>query len=136
MQSFVLQDWITVRASGTANFIQEAKGWTAFSSFSDIVFWLDIRRLQPPAGTGVTWWFQTSPTKDESLFQPMTSLAIGGVPTPSSVVCLPVLVAGAQVPLATWVRWIIQPNGTGGGAPWDATFRVMVSANRVARGLA
>ena len=133
MQSFVLQDWITVRGSGTATFIQEAKNWLGFSSFQDIVFHIDIRRLNLSVPvSGLTWNFQTSPTKDETLFQTMTTLAISGAPTVVTV--RPVLLASnPAVPLATWVRWSLTP---GTNTFWDTTFRVMVSANRLARGLA
>ena len=130
MQSFVLQDWITVRGSGLTPVIQEAKGWLAFSSFQDIVFHLDIRRLQTNPLAGFTWNFQTAPTKDEALFQTMVAVA-GGAP---SVVAVPVLLAtNPLVPLATWVRWTLTPLQP---TTWDTTFRVMASANRLARGLA
>lgn len=130
MQSFVLQDWITVRGSGTAVFIQEAKSWLGFSSFQDIVFHLDIRRinLSVPV-SGLAWNFQTSPTKDESLFT--TMVTTGGAV--NAVTVVPVLLASSPVPLATWVRWSLTP---GANTFWDTTFRVMVSANRLAQGLA
>ncbi len=37
--------------------------------------------------------------------------------------------AHAPGPLATWVRWRLHPTGSSG--PWDVTFRVLVTANRV-----
>ena len=127
MQSFVLQNWITVRSAGTVDFVQEAKDWLGFSSFQDIVFWLDIRRVDFVAGS-LSWNFQTSPTKDEALFKTMTGYT-GGLPT--SVQCLPVLLAGSPtVPLATWVRWVIHPSVAGA---WQTTFRIMASGSRVAR---
>lgn len=131
MQSFVLQDWITVRSAGSADFVQETKDWLGLSSFQDIVLWLDIRRLDPPGATGLVWNFQTAPTKDEALFQTMASQALSGVPT--GPLCLPVLLAGGPaVPLATWVRWVIHPQPNA-GVPWTTMFRVMASANRLAR---
>ena len=143
MFGYVLQDWITVRgnvpASGSADIIQGESTWMGFSSFQDVVIWLDVREITFPAGgSTVSWYFETSPSKDNNLFTPM--------PTPASVISLnntytpgvqtlsKVILANAATtaPLATWVRWRLTCNGTSGNT-WDATFRVLVAANRVVR---
>lgn len=129
MENFVFQDWTIARGSGTAPYVQEAKDWLGLSSYQDVVFYLDIRSIQLSPTTGLSWNFQTAPTKDEKLFQTMTTLQISGVPT--SVRVLPVITSagGANPPLATWVRWQIVPNG--GTTTWSTAFRVLVAANRV-----
>ncbi|CAN5425378.1 hypothetical protein BH09MYX1_BH09MYX1_58490 [soil metagenome] len=125
MQGFVLQNWFLARGSGTAPFVQDAKDWIAFSSFQDIVFHLEVKRL---SATGATWNFQTAPTKDELLFKTMISSSSG-----AGLSVLPVLLSGSPAAsLATWVRWSIAP---GPNTSWEACFRVIVSANRVSSGI-
>ena len=139
MYGYVLQDWITVRgnipASGSADIIQGESTWMGFSSFQDIVIWLDIREITFPAGApnNLTFNFDTAPSKDSNLFVTMasiglTSLASPGVQTPQKVI----LASNPTVPLATWVRWRLTPGGVSTNT-WDATFRVLVAANRVVR---
>ena len=129
MENFVFQDWTVARGTGTTPYVQEAKDWLGLSSYQDVVFYLDIRSIQLSPSTGLSWNFQTAPTKDEKLFQTMTTLQIGGVP--GNVRVLPVIAsaAGANPPLATWVRWQIVPNNL--TTSWSTAFRVLVAANRV-----
>ena len=131
MYGFVLQDWITIRGGSIADIIQGESTWMAFSSFQDIVFWLDVREMTTP-GTSLTWYYETSPSKDNNLFSTMASTAIAtltpGLQTPLQKV---ILASGPSVPLATWVRWRLSPSGS--TTPWDATFRILVAANRVIR---
>lgn len=141
MYGHVLQDWITVRgsipASGSPDIIQGESAWMGFSSFQDIVIWLDIREITFPAGgaASLTFNFETSPSKDNNMFQVMaassalTALATPGVYTPLPKVLLN---QNPSVPLATWVRWRLTPGGASTNT-WDATFRVLVAANRVVR---
>ncbi len=143
MYGYVLQDWITIRGSSVADVIQGESGWMGFSSFQDIVFWLDIREATfPSTSPSLTWYFETSPSKDNNLFTPMptatvalTSLTTPGVQLLSGALPKVILGANPSVPLATWVRWRLSPAGSG-GLPWDATFRVLVAANRVVSGRA
>ena len=136
MYGYVLQDWITIRGSSIADVIQGESSWMGFSSFQDIVIWLDVREATFPTTSGsLTWYYETSPTKDNNLFTPMvnnnlTSLT-PGVQTLQKVI----LASGPSVPLATWVRWRLSPAGTT-APPWDATFRVLAAANRVMSGRA
>jgi len=142
MYGYVLQDWITIRgttgASGNAfggagDIIQGESTWMGFSSFQDVVFWLDIREATLPT-TSLNWAFETSPTKDNGLFLPMngtSGLAISSL-TVGVQALQKVILASATVPLATWVRWRVSPiNAT--AQTWDTTFRVLVAANRVVR---
>lgn len=129
MENFVFQDWTVARGSGTTPFVQESKDWLGLSSYQDVVFYLDIRSIQLSPATGLSWNFQTAPTKDEKLFQTMTTLTVSS--PPSILPVLPVIASagGANPRLATWVRWQIVPNG--GTTTWSTAFRVLVAANRV-----
>ena len=100
-----------------------------------MVFWADVRELTLATGgtPSVTMKFETSPTKDEVLFQTMASTVVS-VASPITPLPKVILAAAPAVPLATWVRWRLTPTGTTG--PWDVTFRLLAAANRVARGAA
>lgn len=102
-----------------------------FSSFQDIVFWIDVREV---TGT-VTMALQTSPTKDDALFQTlsnclMTTVVVTTPWAPSNILPKAILAANPGVPLATWVRWTL----SSASASWDCTFRILASANRVSAG--
>ncbi len=141
MFGYVLQDWITVRgtipASGSPDIIQGESTWMGFSSFQDVVIWLDVREITFPAGSpfNLTFNFDTAPSKDSNLF--VTLGSIGPLTSPLSPgVQLPlpkaILASNPSVPLATWLRWRLTPGGASTNT-WDATFRVLVAANRVVR---
>ena len=137
MYGYVLQDWITIRgaASPLADIIQGESTWMGFSSFQDIVIWLDVREATFPTSSGtLNWIFETSPSKDNNLFVPMTGASTGAVSSIPSLSPMKVILAnaGTTVPLATWVRWRVSPGGTS-TQPWDTTFRVLCAANRVVR---
>ena len=91
-------------------------------------------------GNNLTWVFETSPTKDNNLFTPMPTgvVATSGISlTQGFAVGLQplvkvVLASNPNVPLATWLRWRVAPSASI-VLPWDATFRVLVAANRVVR---
>jgi hypothetical protein len=79
MYGYVLQDWITIRGTtvaggnvfgGAGDIIQGESTWMGFSSFQDVVFWLDIREITPPT-TSLNFAFETAPTKDNNLFTSM-----------------------------------------------------------------
>jgi hypothetical protein len=129
MYGFVLQDWITVRGGSIADIIQGESTWMGFSSFQDIVIWLDVREMTTP-GTSLTWFYETSPSKDNNLFSTMASTVVSTL-TPGVQTIQKVILSSASVPLATWVRWRLSPSGA--TTPWDATFRILVAANRVIR---
>ena len=136
MFGYVLQDWTTIRGQNTAGLTitQNESDWMGFSSFQDMVFWIDTREATF-SGASLSLALQTSPSKDDVLFQSMyTASFVAAGYTPGLVfsgVNLPrvILAAGPSVPLSTWVRW--QLSQSGATAPWDLTFRILVSANRV-----
>lgn len=128
MYGYVLQDWVSVRGTGATTIIQNESDWMGFSSFQDIVFWVDVRQF---TGT-LTILLQTAPSKDESLFQTLSNCTVTvAVATPITISgALPktILASNPGVPLSTWVRWVL--SSSVGGA-YDCTFRILASANRV-----
>ena len=127
MHSFVLQDWITVRGVITTPgqiITQGESGWLDLAPYQDVSFWLDVREFTPPSSPVPTIVFQTSPIKEDGLFQNMVS-PISLTLTPSNPSRVPITTS--QTPVARYVRWQLQ--GTTSGTVWDVTFRVLVSAD-------
>ncbi len=118
MHAFILQDWTTIRGSVTS-VTQGEDGWLDLTPYQDIVLWVDCRES---SGTPAIQ-FQTSPTKDETLFQNMMSSATNLTASTTPQIVKATL-AAATTPLARFVRWQISGTPT-----WDATFRVLVAAN-------
>jgi hypothetical protein len=118
MHSFILQDWTTIRG-GVATVIQGEADWLDLSSYQDCIFFLDVREA---SGTP-TITFQTSPTKDEALFQTMITATLMTA-SATGAAAIKATLTNAIVPVARFVRW--QINGT---ITWDSTFRVIVAAN-------
>ncbi len=122
MHAYTLQDWTTIRAASGLNTItQEEGGWLDLAPYQDVVFWIDTK--SSTATPTIT--FQTSPSKDDVLFVAV----VAGYAMPIAGVTAPVVVSApmtaASVPLARYLRWQLTSSTT----PWDATFRVLVSAN-------
>ena len=121
MYSFVLQDWITVGATGAGTVIQTEKDWLDMSAFQDVVAWLDVREVS--GGPAPTLRFETAPAKDDFLF-----VGMGATPTTlvaaSTPLIVQLLMGSAAVPIAQFLRWKVV-----GAATWDATFRILVAAN-------
>jgi hypothetical protein len=119
MHTFILQDWLTTRGSNNT-IIQSESEWLDLTQYQDLVVWLDVREF---TGTTVTLNIQTAPTKDETFFSQgtmyTTTIAVGTA-APAKV-----LMSAATVPLARYVRWSL----TSASAPFDVTFRIMISAN-------
>jgi hypothetical protein len=129
MRTYILQDMITVRGSNTTVTQTEAD-WLDLEPFQDVVIWLELREVTPAPGAGtVTLNVQTSPTKDESFFAAANLVSVNlaltgttmGVQTPTKVI----MSTTAGTPLARYLRWQLTSTST----PFDATFRLVVSAN-------
>ena len=130
MHNYILQDWITIRGTSSSTVITQGEsGYLDLAPYQDVTFWIDCRES---SGGTVTMNFQTSPTKEDFLFQ-----AANLSTTPSSPITMStttsssnpyrvVLASNPNVPLARYVRWqLTGPSST----PWDVTFRVLVQAN-------
>ena len=114
MRTSILQELTTVK--GTVTITQDESGWIEGTDAQDLVVFLDIRSV---SGTA-TIVFQTSPTKDDALFQTMTT----GTTIAVTVTTVKILLSSAAVPPARWVRWQIQASGA-----WDSTFRAYIAIN-------
>lgn len=125
MHSYVLQDWTTIRGQSGGSgqtIVQTERDWLDLTPFQDVFFWVDCREMTGTAGT-VTIQFETSPTSDENLFQPVMTATVLGASANPTIVKAPML--SASVPLSRYLRWKLISSST----PWDATFRVLVAAN-------
>lgn len=122
MHAFVLQDWTTIRGTSGATIVQGEDGWLDLSAYQDVVFWLDCREV---TGASNTLNYQTSPTRDETLFQNMLAAGIT-MAAASTPVVSKALLSGAAVPIARYLRWSITGTAV---TPWDATFRILIAAN-------
>jgi hypothetical protein len=122
MHAFILQDWNTIRGASTVTtVIQSEDNWLDLTPYQDVMFWVDCRAL---TGTTVQIQFQTSPTKDDTLFTAVVAaqtFLTSGVQVYQSI-----LSKTTGIPLARYVRWVVTSNVT---VTWDATFRVLVAAN-------
>jgi hypothetical protein len=120
VHSFVLADWTSAAGPTGSSFTQDESGWLDLSPFQDVVIYLTVSEV---SATPPTIAFETSPCREDALFQPMTSMTMSSTGPQPSV--LRAVMLGSTVPLARYLRWKI----TAGGAAWDATFRALVAAN-------
>ncbi|MGO9837505.1 MAG: hypothetical protein ACLP1X_25215 [Polyangiaceae bacterium] len=88
--------------------------------------WLDVKEFTPASGGSTLFMlYESAPTKDEIFFAPLV------VPAPLTlgVTTTAMLKDMALFPLARWFRWTLAISGP--GVAWDATFRLLVAANRI-----
>jgi hypothetical protein len=127
MYCCVAQPWITVRGgSSISSITQSENAWLDLSPYQDLVAWLQVSELTNGSGT-VSMAFQTAPTKDDSLFVAVTAAAT----VATGVAITTMLKDTTTNPLSRWLRW--QLTVSGASSAWDATFRLLLSANVVGR---
>jgi hypothetical protein len=135
METFILQDFVTIRGDKTISSItQSVECWLDLASYQDVVAYLDVREFSVGGGNNVTMGYQTSPTRDDALFTTMTGVA---GPTPINLalgVTVTPMVMGGPIfaSLARYLRWQLGVTGVPNAA-WDATFRVFIAANLMPR---
>lgn len=117
-QSFLLQDWNTVQLAASDSIVQAESDWLDLGPYTDLFGYTTTK--QATAGVSATLHLETSPSRDNDLFQAMASIAL----TPTSQFTTAVRYASASVPLARWVRWRISAT-----AAATVNFRVWISAN-------
>lgn len=124
MYCYTFQDWITIRGQSTtvSPITQSEYRWFDLTPFQDLVAWLEVKEVT--TNPNIALAYQTSPTKDDSLFVALTTAVT--LSTSPSVQVTPMLAATVSNPLARWLRWQITASS---GSPWDATFRILVAAN-------
>jgi hypothetical protein len=123
---YPLQDYINIRSdSGVSSVTQNESGWLDLAGFQDIVAFLEVKEFS--GATTISILYQTSPSKDESLWANMTvSIALAAGLTTTKL-----LKDSATVPLARFVRWQLSATGISGS--WDAYFRVWLACNRAGK---
>lgn len=131
MYGYMLQDWFTARlASSQADLIQSESDWMSFQPYQDIIFWLEATSVTLDGATNIQVSYETSPTKDNSLFLPMTAAEVLTAPTTQPTITKVLLSQNPDVPLARWVRWRIAVTGTP-TTEWGLCFRIHCAANAV-----
>lgn len=73
MHSFILQDWSAFAGLSGATFTQDESGYLDLAPFQDVIIYLDCRETSASAPTIA---FETAPTRDDSLFQPLVSMTM------------------------------------------------------------
>ena len=130
MFSGLMQDWTTMDGAGTAASVQARADWLDMAMFGDIVFWLEVRAVSNPGAGTIALAYETSPTSDDSLFQPLATVTLAASATP--VVTKVQLSSNPAVPLARFVRWKLVGTAAGN---WSVTFRIFAMANKGSAGL-
>jgi hypothetical protein len=126
MYALCLQDWTTIRGASTvATLTQPETDWLDLTAYQDVITWLEIKELTPTATNIPTVAYQTSPTKDDSLFFNMTAPVVAAIGVTTTVMLKDAMPAGYP-PCAKWFRWRIAVSGS---VAWDLTFRIWIAAN-------
>lgn len=127
MDGILVQDWTTIRVTGASSTIVQTEGsWIDVDAYGDLVFWLEVRDRRLGGGTAIVFAYQTSPSKDESLFSSLSVFPLAVTTTPYIT---KVIDGIASVTPAAWLRWAMSPVGSPSGE-WGATFRLHVAGNR------
>jgi hypothetical protein len=130
MDTFVVQDWLTLSGFNASTITQPENSWLDLIGYQDAVAWLHVVSQGLNGFTG-QMTYQTSPVAEDALFADMANLNLvtsnnvtGGIfITPMLKDAMP---TGAP-PLARWFRWQLSQLATG------FSFRLIVSANRIGR---
>jgi hypothetical protein len=129
MRAFVLQDWVTIRGMSTVTSIsQNEVQYAQLDAYQDAVFWMQVAEITTGSGT-ITMNYETAPLKDDSLFAAMASAGVTSASMSPPRVNPVILSQNPAVPLSRWVRWRLTQSGA--TAPWDITFRLLLSANQM-----
>jgi len=128
MLSGLLQDWTTIEGSGVTAFTQTRPDWLDLAEYADVLFWLEVRALKKPGAGDVVLAYETAPSLDESLFQPLGAVTLTVSATP---VRTKVESSSASIPLARFVRWRLAGTAAGN---WSVTFRIFAMANKGSSG--
>lgn len=121
MYALLLQDWITLAGPDPTPMIQNENDWLDMSPYQDVVVWLEVNGTLTAPSTPADLAIETSPSKDDALFQPMTS----ATSMVMGVTVFQLLMGSTAVPVAQFLRWKI----TGVSTPWHSTFRILLAAN-------
>ena len=123
MRSALLQDWITIRGTGTTAVAQSAPGWLDAPGFADAIFWIVVSEVTNPGAGSVSLSFETAPVALEPLFVAIDTTSTVTVST-TPIIHKVFLNQTTGVPLARFLRWKLVGSTSG---TWDVTFRVYVT---------
>ena len=125
MQSYLLQDWVTVRATmlGGTNLPQAPEGWLDLGDATECTFFLQIAQVNG-AGTP-TIRYESSPTRDAALFREHVSRTLTATGDLTPQIDRLTLYSTPATPLARWVRWRLTSSDA---SLWDVTFQLTVMA--------
>jgi hypothetical protein len=132
MYAFLLQDWVTIRSASGGAITQGEANWLDLSAFLDVIVFMETKNFAVSSGV-LYMAYQTGPTKDEVLFQPMVDISTSTSTTAIAVgVQTAVLLRDtALCPLARWFRWqLTPPSNAVGITSFESTFRIWISANQ------
>ena len=122
MISVPLQDYVTIRTdSAVTTATQSETAWLDLGPFQDVIAFLEVKEFS--GATTIQVSYQSSPSKDESLFVNMAS----AVTLVAGLTVTKMLKTSATNPVARWVRWKL--NATTITGSWDAYFRVWIACN-------
>jgi hypothetical protein len=137
METFLVQDFVTIRGPGVTTVTQTSESWLRLPDVPNAVAWLQVTELTTNGGT-VKMSYQTAPVEDEGMFVALAGPATTVPFAPSVGVNVTPLLKdllgfsfgsglGTGSPLAGFFRWQLVASGTFSGA-WDITFRLWLSA--------
>lgn len=129
MDSFLLQDWVTVQsAAGNTQTIQSPDLYLDLEPYQDVQFFLDVRQVSSPAPF---MKYETAPLRDDRFFtaggNAMASFTMAVTTTPDVRIIR--LASNPTVPLARWVRWRLTQDPA---SAVFATFRIYLVASSLA----
>lgn len=129
MRSVLMQDWTTIRGSGTTAVVQTKSDWLDLEPFADAIFWIETTEVTSPGAGTLNLTFETAPSADESLFAPLDSLVglQGSTVYPARKLFMN---ATPNVPLARYLRWNLSGSTAG---TWDVTFRIYLTVGQGVR---
>jgi hypothetical protein len=138
MECFLMQDWLTIRGAGSSSvesITQSSECWLDVEPYQDILVWLAVRELTPPAAAGTLYLdIQTAPVRDELYFLSMIGGTIPGQALTSTSGTLTPTVLNlardfAALPVSRWLRWKVTTGGVTPSQVWDITFSIWIAAN-------
>lgn len=119
-----------MQGNGTTPRVQLSLDWMDFAADTDVTLWLEVRAIGNPASGLINLAYETSPTRDETLFRGVATLQLAVTPRP--VVTKIRLADNPEVPFARWLRWKLTATAAG---DWWVTFRVFAVPGRAVTAL-
>lgn len=126
MRTYCLQDYTTLTSGASVTSVKQSDdGWLELTGARDVLFFLHA--VDGTTSSIQTVYLETSPTADDELFAPLTSVPLPAVAGSYGKVYQQVCRAQyATQPPAKFLRWTVGTNASGA---WTLTFRIFVSVN-------